>query len=96
MVLQVAAVFSLGVALMSGLGYGLMTHDKRSAKLGQRRIRESHLLTVALLGGWPGVWLAASRVRHKTRKMPFLIPLAIVSALNFLAIAGILLAIRNP
>lgn len=45
--------------------------DKRLAANGGWRIRESTLLTLALLGGSPGTFYARRRFRHKTWKEPF-------------------------
>jgi uncharacterized membrane protein YsdA (DUF1294 family) len=45
--------------------------DKSAAKKGQWRIRESTLLILGLLGGWPGAVLAQQMLRHKTRKVAF-------------------------
>ncbi len=36
------------------------------------RVAESTLLLSALLGGWPGAWLARGVFRHKTQKQPFI------------------------
>ena len=67
--------------------------DKRRAQQGLRRVRESTLLWLALLGGSPGA-LAARRIyRHKTRKQPFSAKLYIICVLQvvlvvWLGIAG--------
>ncbi len=45
--------------------------DKSAAKQGQRRIRESTLLMLGLLGGWLGAVLAQQMLRHKTRNVAF-------------------------
>jgi uncharacterized membrane protein YsdA (DUF1294 family) len=37
----------------------------------RRRIAESTLLTLALLGGTPGTYAGRALFRHKTRKQPF-------------------------
>jgi uncharacterized membrane protein YsdA (DUF1294 family) len=45
--------------------------DKRAAKHGDWRIRESTLHWIALFGGWPGAVAAQRFVRHKTGKPSF-------------------------
>lgn len=45
--------------------------DKRSSEAGEWRIPESTLHFVALIGGWPGAFLAQRTFRHKTSKVSF-------------------------
>jgi uncharacterized membrane protein YsdA (DUF1294 family) len=45
--------------------------DKMRAMHGRRRIREDHLITLAILGGSIGAVLGSQTFRHKTRKQPF-------------------------
>lgn len=45
--------------------------DKHFAETGGRRISESTLLGLALVGGSLGAWAAMRLVRHKTRKASF-------------------------
>ena len=64
-------------------------HDKRMAQLGERRISERTLLTIALIGGSIGALVARQRFRHKTRKQPFSAQLYAICALQVFAIIGI-------
>lgn len=57
--------------LASMLGFWLYAIDKSSALRERRRIPETRLHVVELVGGWPGALLAQQVFRHKTRKMPF-------------------------
>ena len=45
--------------------------DKRSAEAGEWRTPESTLHFLALMGGWPGAFLAQRIFRHKTSKQSF-------------------------
>src|SRR5512135_3027725 len=45
--------------------------DKRLAEAGKRRIPESALHLLELLGGWPGAFLAQRIFRHKTSKISY-------------------------
>lgn len=47
--------------------------DKRSAKKGRWRVRESTLLWMSAVGGAAGGLLAMRLFHHKTRKKPFAI-----------------------
>ncbi|MCC6671154.1 MAG: DUF1294 domain-containing protein [Planctomycetes bacterium] len=61
--------------------------DKRRARRGRPRIPESVLLTTALLGGTAGAWLAILFLRHKNRKITFLIPMVVITVLQAAALA---------
>jgi len=65
--LSVAAIY-LGASLVSYFAYAT---DKRAAQTKQWRVSESILLSVGLLGGWPGSIIAQQRLRHKTQKARF-------------------------
>lgn len=65
----------------------LYAWDKRAARRGTRRIPEARLHLLALLGAWPGAWLAQRLFRHKTRKAAFQYCFIACVALNLAMIA---------
>jgi uncharacterized membrane protein YsdA (DUF1294 family) len=69
--------------------------DKRRAQNGDRRIRESDLLGLALIGGSPGALLARHLFRHKTRKEPFTTQLLVIIMLQIGAVIGFGIAGSN-
>ncbi len=56
---------------MSAVSIAMYWWDKRASGRGGWRTREASLLTVDLLGGWPGGWIARRALRHKTRKLGY-------------------------
>lgn len=58
-------------AVASAFAYYFYWDDKRRAKLGEWRIPEANLHFWALIGGWPGAFIAQQQFRHKTKKIPF-------------------------
>lgn len=58
--------------LVSMLSYYFYWDDKRRAKQNEWRIPEANLHFWALLGGWPGAFIAQQQFRHKTKKLSFL------------------------
>ena len=53
--------------------YGVYAWDKTAAQNADRRIPEATLHLLSLVGGWPGALIAQALLRHKTRKLSFLI-----------------------
>lgn len=78
------AVFAL-VAALNVMAFALFALDKALARAGRRRITEARLLTLALLGGTPGVYVARALFRHKIRKQPFSRRLARIALLQVVA-----------
>jgi uncharacterized membrane protein YsdA (DUF1294 family) len=62
--------------------------DKQRSMAGERRIAESDLLGLALIGGSPGALLARKLFRHKTRKEPFSTQLLVIIAFQVGALIG--------
>ncbi|TJZ78854.1 DUF1294 domain-containing protein [Chitiniphilus eburneus] len=79
-------LFAIAYALFSAIAVVLYWHDKHRAVNGGRRVPESTLQIVALLGGWPGAWIAQHLLRHKSRKASFR---AVFVASALLNVAGL-------
>jgi uncharacterized membrane protein YsdA (DUF1294 family) len=56
--------------------------DKAAARAGRDRIPESLLLSLGLVGGWPGAIVAQQIFRHKTIKLAFRIRFWITVVVN--------------
>ncbi|MET0976889.1 MAG: DUF1294 domain-containing protein [Leifsonia sp.] len=63
--------------------------DKRAAQSGGWRERESTLLILGLLGGWPGAIVAQQLLRHKTRKSSFRAQFQLTVAVNLIAFVAL-------
>lgn len=55
-------------SILTFLAYAL---DKYAARTGRWRTSENSLHLLALIGGWPGAWVAQKTLRHKSRKVSF-------------------------
>jgi uncharacterized membrane protein YsdA (DUF1294 family) len=66
----------------NAIGYAMMWYDKRCAQLGQWRIKERTLLTIALIGGSLGSTIGMYQFRHKTKHPSFTIGIPFMIALQ--------------
>ena len=73
---------------MNFLAFAAFGIDKAKAEAGRRRIAESTLLMLALLGGSPGAYAGRAAFRHKTRKQPFCRELHTIAVLQVLVLGG--------
>jgi uncharacterized membrane protein YsdA (DUF1294 family) len=69
--------------------YGAYARDKNAAQNAHRRIPESKLHLMSLIGGWPGALIAQALFRHKTRKTSFLIRYWLTVIVNCIALGVI-------
>ncbi|HUQ33797.1 MAG TPA: cold shock and DUF1294 domain-containing protein [Pyrinomonadaceae bacterium] len=69
--------------------YGVYARDKTAAQNARRRTPESTLHLLSLVGGWPGALIAQARLRHKTRKLSFLIGYWFTVIVNCIALGVI-------
>lgn len=78
----------LGVyAGASAIAFGTYGYDKFSAKTGRWRTPEKTLLTLGLIGGWPGALLAQEWIRHKSAKGSFQLVFWLTVAINCVVLA---------
>lgn len=86
--LRVIAGLAVGCSLLTFFAY---RHDKRQAEAGEWRVPEATLQGLALVGGWPGAFLAQRTLRHKTAKLSFQFTFwLIVLAYQYVAIDSLL------
>ena len=64
--------------------------DKQRAVQRRRRIPESDLLGLAIIGGTPGALIARQIFRHKTRKQPFATYLLLIGVVQLGLLVGAL------
>lgn len=73
--------------MLNVIAFSLYGLDKRRAKRGLWRIRESVLLAAAWLMGGVGAWLGMRLFRHKTQKRAFVVSANVASVLQLALMA---------
>ncbi|SFD34722.1 DUF1294 domain-containing protein [Pragia fontium] len=73
--------------LSSLLAFIFYLRDKIAAKNDEWRVKESTLLWLGLIGGWPGALIAQQIYRHKTSKTKFQLLFWPTVIINCLALA---------
>lgn len=69
--------------------YVVYARDKKAAQNAGWRIPEATLHLMSLVGGWPGALIAQVLLRHKTRKLSFLIGYGFTIIANCIALGVI-------
>jgi len=65
-------IWVAGIYLVASLvSFVVYAVDKSAAGAARRRVSERTLLTLGLIGGWPGAIIAQQTLRHKTAKRSF-------------------------
>jgi len=82
--------------VLSAVTFVLYGWDKVSAEGGHWRTQESTLNGLALLGGWPGAWIAQHAWRHKSRKESFLAAFWVAVVMNLGALTALVLSGGDP
>ncbi|UXH76382.1 DUF1294 domain-containing protein [Roseateles amylovorans] len=83
----------MAMSLATFIVYGL---DKRAARLGHWRVKESTLHGLALLCGWPGALLAQQLLRHKSAKPRFRRVFWLSVSLNILGFVLVFTPLLSP
>jgi uncharacterized membrane protein YsdA (DUF1294 family) len=68
---RATSLFLTASLFLSTVTWLCFLYDKRQAALQNRRIRESTLHALTLLGGWAGAFLAQRWLRHKSQEISF-------------------------
>jgi uncharacterized membrane protein YsdA (DUF1294 family)/cold shock CspA family protein len=82
-----------GVSLVT---YGCYSRDKKVAQTTGRRTSEATLHLLSLIGGWPGALIAQVCLRHKTRKLSFLVRYWFTVVVNCIALGVIVIQELSP
>lgn len=76
--------------------YSSYSRDKTAALNAKRRTREWKLHMLSLIGGWPGALIAQAHLRHKTRKVSFLVEYWFTVIVNCIALGVIVMEGLSP
>jgi len=82
----------LGASALCLVAYGL---DKLAARAGRDRVPEAMLLSLGLIGGWPGAIVAQQVFRHKTVTRRFRVLFWLTAASNVAVFAWATIAARS-
>ncbi len=74
------------ILVMSVVTFGAMARDKYQSIVGRRRIPETTLYGLALIGGSPGLVAAMLTLRHKTSKPRFLVSAGAIGGSHLMAL----------
>ena len=77
--MQAALIAYAVLSVVTFVTYGW---DKRRARVGGRRVPERTLHLLALLGGVAGAWLGMRVFHHKTKKIVFVLVMALAALLH--------------
>ncbi len=72
-------IYFAAISLVSVI---ITVYDKKAAKSGKRRIRESTLLLLSALGGSLAMYITMKKIRHKTKHKKFMIGIPVIMILQ--------------
>ncbi len=74
------------LAAVSLISVIVTVYDKKAAKRGKRRIRESTLMLLSLLGGSLAMYITMKKIRHKTKHKKFMLGIPVITVLQIVLI----------
>ena len=77
-------IYFAAISLVSVI---VTVYDKKAAKSGKRRIRESTLMLLSALGGSLAMYITMKKIRHKTKHKKFMIGIPIIMVIQIALIA---------
>jgi uncharacterized membrane protein YsdA (DUF1294 family) len=80
--LRTLSIIAILYAVMSLITLAVLWRDKRAARRGNWRTRESTLHLLELLGGWPGTILGQQWLRHKSHKRTYRLVLVMIITMH--------------
>jgi uncharacterized membrane protein YsdA (DUF1294 family)/cold shock CspA family protein len=83
-------------AIASGITLLAYALDKSAAMANRWRTQESTLHLFALLGGWPGAWIAQLQFRHKTKKAAFIATFVLCVIVNLAVLTWLIFKPDTP
>lgn len=69
-------------AAISLISVIVTVYDKKAAKRCKRRIRESTLMLLSLLGGSLAMYITMKKIRHKTKHKKFMLGIPVITVLQ--------------
>jgi uncharacterized membrane protein YsdA (DUF1294 family)/cold shock CspA family protein len=85
-----------GYVTASLLAFCAYAFDKSAAMNRRWRIRENHLQTLSMVGGWPGALIAQRLFMHKSKKASFQVAFWLIVVVHLFVVIAIGMSIRRP
>lgn len=82
---QYGKILAVWLILINFVSVIVCIYDKRRAKCGKWRVRESTLWLLTVLGGGIGMYAAMRAIRDKTRHLSFMVGIPIIVILQIIA-----------
>ena len=75
-------IFIVYLIAVNFLAFAMYYSDKKKSLRNEYRIAEKYLILIVLMGGTLGAFIAMFKIRHKIKKVSFMVPVVIASIVN--------------